>query len=284
MRVGATRSLNYHEDKRTPPMWIKQKIMRRTSGTLIELNGDPMWMPADLLCFLEHTRVAAEPDSKLNFLAETPHYCWIRKRLNPGDAAIDCGANLGLFSVMMAKCVLPTGVVHAFEPSPTSRKDLLRVLRVNGAANVVVSPLALSNKAGRAAFCDFIDGDVRREASYLKVLDRRKAISAVLMENGMSGELHQREVKVSTTTIDAYTADHLLKPRLIKIDVEGAEFLLLEGARECIGACKPLLVIEIHYDARRSFDHARLSAYLDRYGYRYTKDDKIYYCEPSSDF
>lgn len=236
---------------------------------LVELNGDLLWLPADLLRFLWHTRVAAEPPFVLHFLAETLHYQWIRGRLTAGDAALDCGANMGLFSTMMAARVQPWGSVHAFEPSPGARRDLLRVLTLNQTQGVVVNACALSDACGEATFCDLLAGDVRREASHLSVLGRDDAAQ----------KTEHQMVTVPTTTLDAYVVQQRIEPRLVKIDVEGAEFLVLEGARQCVAAHKPMLVIEIHADERGFFDHERLKAYLAQYGYQYVWKEKTYFCD-----
>jgi FkbM family methyltransferase len=260
---------------------------------LIDINDDLIWIPADLLCYIWHTRVKAEPGWMFHFLAETDHYRWIRERLKTGDVAFDCGANLGFFTVMMAACAGPAGKVHSFEPSPTIRNDLLRVLRINGATNVVVSSCALSDAIGKATFCDITHRDVRREASSLKVLDRENILSAASPETAGTCDPKKKDVEVGVTTIDAYARENQLAPRLIKIDVEGAEFMLLDGARECIAKYKPLLVIEMHPDQKyfahnrlitypdvhKYFDHNRLKTFLDQYAYEYTWDDKIYYCQ-----
>jgi hypothetical protein len=67
-------------------------------------------------------------------------------------------------------------------------------------------------------------------------------------------------------------------PRLIKIDVEGAEFSVLDGGRQTIKAARPLLVIEFHPDEAGNFDHSKLESYLDQYGYRFVRELKTYYC------
>jgi len=244
-------------------------FQREQMPCLIAVNGDLLWVPAHLLKFLWHTRMTAEPPFILHFLAETPHYNWIRERLHPGDTVIDCGANLGLFSTMMAQRVGPTGTVHAFEPSPNSCRDLTQVLRLNQLTCVVVNACAMADSCGEAVFCDITEGDVRREGSHLNALGRM---------DFMGGIGHQ-EIRVPTTTLDTYVAERDITPRLIKIDVEGAEFLVLEGGRNCLRTCKPLLVIEIHPDDRGEFDHARLREFLNEYGYSYTWEDKTYYCD-----
>jgi FkbM family methyltransferase len=244
---------------------------RDQSPCLIDMNGDLLWIPGDLLQFLWHTRVAGRPAMLPHFLAETPHYLWIREQIRPGDTVLDCGANLGLFSTMMARRVGPQGRVHAFEPSPGSSRDLARVLVLNGLAQqVVINVAAVSDACGEAVFYDVTVGDVRREASHLDALGR----------SGLVGGLDHQEVRVPTVTLDDYIQRQDLAPRLVKIDVEGAEFLVLEGARRSVAAHHPLLVIEIHPDERGEFDHGRLEAYLLQYGYRHRWQDKTYYCEP----
>jgi FkbM family methyltransferase len=245
-------------------------FQRGHAPCLIDMNGDLLWVPGDLLRYLWHTRVPGDPPWVLHFLAETPHYVWIRERLRSGDVAVDCGANLGLFSTMMARCVGPSGSVHAFEPSPGSGRDLARVLALNEIANVKINACAVCDTCGEATFCDVTEGDVRREASHLDSLGRV----------GLLGGLRHHEVRVPTITLDHYVAGKGIAPRLVKIDVEGAEFLVLEGARRAIAASRPMLVIEIHPDGNNVFDHARLKSYLRQYGYQHECQDKTYYCVP----
>ena len=86
-------------------------------------------------------------------------------------------------------------------------------------------------------------------------------------------------VEVETIDVDTFCEYAQFNPQMIKVDVEGAEFLVLEGARRCIATNKPFLVIEIHPDDNGDFDHDRLRRFLDEYGYRYHHQGKVYYCE-----
>lgn len=238
---------------------------------LVDLNGDLIWLPGDLLKYLWHTRHNLSPAFVIHLLAETPHYVWIRDRLRPGDTVIDCGANLGLFSTMMAARVGPTGAVHAFEPSPPARRDLARVLHLNELTWVVISPCAVADKCGQATFCEVLESDVRREASHLSSATRW----------GFTGGLAHQTIDVPVTTLDRYVSETGIKPRLIKIDVEGAEFDVLEGGRECLRECRPLLAVEIHPDSQTGqFDHDRLHRYLCDLNYSFETDNRSYYCEP----
>jgi FkbM family methyltransferase len=231
------------------------------------VNGDPVIFPRDLLPFIDHTTVSGADAEVPLFLFETPHYAWIRSRLYQGGSVLDVGSNIGLFAIMMARQIKygVTGWVHAFEPSPQSRSDLSRMLATNHITNVNVRGEAVSDRSGKAVFLDVQTDNVTRESSHLAEI--------------APCALPQNRVEVDTIDLDTFTERYNIYPQLIKIDVEGAEFLVLEGARSCIERHKPLLVIEIHPNEAGIFDHERLCRYLDQYHYRYHHQGKIYYCE-----
>jgi FkbM family methyltransferase len=172
---------------------------------------------------------------------------------------------------MMAKQVKYglTGWVYAFEPSPGSREDLKRMLTCNHISNVVVCADAASDRCGKAVFHEIRTDNVTREASHLIGCGCEQFTST----------LPHHRVEVDTIDLDTFVERNSIYPQLIKIDVEGAEFLVLEGARRCIERHRPLLVIEIHSNESGEFDSERLHRYLDEYRYHYHRQDKIYYCE-----
>lgn len=240
-----------------------------SGDVLIGLNGDICVLPAGLVEYVCHTRVNDASEQIPLLLLETEHYLWCKSRLKPGDLALDVGANIGLFSVMMAKAVRygNAGHVMALEASPTIYRDLLNVARVNGVSNIIAQQVAVTDKTGVVRFVDLQTGGVSREASHV-------AMEHEAVENS------RNVVDVPAITLDELSVYHGgLRPRLIKIDVEGAEFLVLEGARKMIGECHPFLCIEIHSDDMGRFDHARLLNYLSQYDYRHVHRGKIYYCE-----
>lgn len=239
-------------------------------ATRLVINGDPVLLPNDLVKYVIHTKVSADTDPVPKLLAETEHYLWCRARLGPGDQALDVGSNIGLFSVMMGARVKYglVGVVHAFEASPTVFRDLSRVIQLNGLANVAIHNVAVANVSGKLAFIDLQTDSVTRESSHL-------------VDVGHDNPNTSGRVEVDAISLDSFAARYpgQVRPRLIKIDVEGAEFLVLEGARKLIAEMHPFLCIEIHPDASGLFDHERLRTYLDGFGYKYTHRDKTYYCE-----
>lgn len=235
---------------------------------LINLNGDLLWVPADLLRFLWHTR-ASDPQAAIpHFVPESQPYTWIRERLKPGDIALDCGANIGLYSVMMATRAGTTGSVHAFEPSPKACSDLSRVLRLNRIHWVVVNNCALSDSGGEAVF---------REISG-RAVQLGGAHSAALRNPSTPSVSNKNDMEVPTTTLDAYVEQKRIIPRLIRIDVKRRELAVLEGGRKCIEWFKPRLLIDVHPDEHGVFDHERLRHYLESYGYTHSFEGKSYYC------
>jgi FkbM family methyltransferase len=72
--------------------------------------------------------------------------------VGPGDCAIDLGANIGYFTLLLARRVGPAGRVIAFEPAPATRLRLRRNLQLNAVANVEVREEAISDHDGQAVF------------------------------------------------------------------------------------------------------------------------------------
>lgn len=74
----------------------------------------------------------------------------IERALRPGMTVIDVGANHGMFSLEAAHLIGPKGLIHAFEPTPSTRELLLNNLAANGLSTVTVFASALAEVAGTA--------------------------------------------------------------------------------------------------------------------------------------
>ena len=130
--------------------------------------------------------------------------------LNPGDTFVDCGANQGLFSMIAAATVGPSGRVIAFEPVAKSVAALGKNISLNGFANVLVLPVALADTVGQRSFF---------------VTEGGGGTSSFVLDEG-------DEVMVPVTTLDSSLDDE--KVRVVKVDVEGAEVALLKGANKLL--------------------------------------------------
>jgi FkbM family methyltransferase len=135
------------------------------------------------------------------------------RHVQPGDHVVDIGANIGYYSLLLSRRVGPQGRVDAFEPEPLNLALLGANLQINDCSNVVVHPLALADTHGQRPLyiCPSNRGDHR-----LGFTPDRDVIT------------------VPVTTADRCLGARLARMDFVKIDVQGAEELVLRGMRELI--------------------------------------------------
>jgi FkbM family methyltransferase len=138
-----------------------------------------------------------------------------RAALRPGDVVIDIGANVGLHTLLASRLVGPTGRVHAIEASPWIYARLRRNLAVNGAANVTAHNLAATAEPGQVQV-------------YLHDASNLGGTTIVATEAMANGAAPEAMVEGRPLEGIVPLAD-ILAARLIKIDVEGAEWLVAQG-------------------------------------------------------
>ncbi|MBO0715171.1 MAG: FkbM family methyltransferase [Acidimicrobiales bacterium] len=145
--------------------------------------------------------------------------------LGPGMTFVDVGASFGYYTVLAARLVGPTGRVVACEPGPSNVSLLLLNIEAHGLANVVVEPVAASDRAGALLY--YGSGGNGRTSSF----------------SGDPGELTNGEL------VPARPIDELLRAQskvdAIKIDVEGAEGRVLAGAERTLARDQPALFLEL---------------------------------------
>ncbi|MDP7030548.1 MAG: FkbM family methyltransferase [Phycisphaerales bacterium] len=143
-----------------------------------------------------------------------------RSALQPGQTFVDIGAHVGLFAVPASEAVGPSGTVIAFEPDPDNRALLERNLSRHNCDNVTVVPAALADR----------DGEMQLARSRFNTGDHR--ISEA------SGGL-----RVPVYALDDWLDRCGVVPDVIKMDVQGAEPLVLAGMRRTLEADRPLHVL-----------------------------------------
>jgi len=169
----------------------------------------------------------------------------IVRRLRPGGCFYDAGAHIGYYSLLASRLVGDAGRVVAFEPDPANLDVLQENLSRNSMSNVVVVPAALWSHGGVVTF--------RRSASERPEVSSRRG--AVVAPNGKG--LDAGLIRVEALTLDGFAEEHD-PPTMIKIDVEGAEVEVLEGAQKLISRIKPVLLLEVHHQTAASFLQDRL--------------------------
>lgn len=159
--------------------------------------------------------------------------------LRPGSIVLDIGANVGFYALWMAKRVGRSGRVFAFEPSPPNLKILRYHLAKNGLRNLQVLPCAVTeDHGGHVPFFLLNEGD---SPSNSLTFGRNKVpnLSLNLAQT-------KREILVDRISVDGFCKDSQIRPALIKIDVEGAELLVLRGASATLVSARPALILGVH--------------------------------------
>ncbi len=156
----------------------------------------------------------------------------IANLMRPGMVVWDVGSHIGLYSRLLAE-VLGAEAVVAFEPDPRNRVLLEINARLGGRPEcITIQPFALSAADETSAFHNDDDSTQRGHLAGVR---------------GDGAGFHRGQVMVETRTVDSLVASGVCPvPDLIKIDVEGAEALVLRGARETLARHSPLLAIELH--------------------------------------
>ena len=171
--------------------------------------------------------------------SESFPFAMLRHLVRPGDVVYDAGANLGLYARYLVS-TLGAGRVVAFEPVADNRALLAENLRLGGIEDrVTVMPLALGDEDGEA---EFQVDDMQSASGTLSKVTGGEA--CVGRRNLGLGPLVDR---VRVRRLDTVIAEAGLPvPDVIKIDVEGAEGLLLRGAAGLLREHAPRLLVELH--------------------------------------
>lgn len=146
----------------------------------------------------------------------------ITQHLKKDDVFFDVGANIGLISLFVKK-FFPEVEVHAFEPGDATYACFSETILKNKLQKIHINKKGLSNTEGTAKF--FIDPKSNGGSSLVR-------------------EQFGKAVEIDLTTIDKYVERTGIVPDFIKVDVEGAEEFVLQGARETIKTHKPILIVE----------------------------------------
>jgi FkbM family methyltransferase len=146
--------------------------------------------------------------------------------LRAGDGVIDVGANVGYYTMVAAKLVGSTGCVHAFEASPRIFPWLRANAELNPTANIQVHSQAVTDRCG--------------EVEFYTARAEKTGFSSIRN----LGERADHVTVVPTVSLDSIL-DELPQIRLVKIDVEGAELLVLRGMQQLILRDRPHIIFEI---------------------------------------
>jgi FkbM family methyltransferase len=158
--------------------------------------------------------------------------------VKPGDVVFDVGAHFGYYTLLASKLVGDSGKVISFEPSPANLARLYRHIELNSRRNVQVLELAVSDHEGTARF------------------ETRTG-------SGVGHLADDGPLEVRLTTLDSLT--QLPRPQVMKIDVEGAEVGVLQGAKALLQNARPIIFLSLHGEELK----ATCLEILEGYGYTF---------------
>jgi FkbM family methyltransferase len=151
---------------------------------------------------------------------------FVRRLLQPGERAIDIGANYGVYALTMAKMVGPAGTVWAFEPASTTADLLAEGISANGFNNVILERSAISAANGTAQL-------------------------SLSSQSELNALVHGAQSVLPTETVPVVSLDDCLARHawtdiaFLKLDAEGEETNIIRGARRFLMECSPLILFEI---------------------------------------
>jgi len=211
----------------TAPTTVTWGIQRGTERVQFQLDLDPSDFTEKMILDHHTARSFYEPDVSTLMLTV----------LRAGDVVFDVGANCGYFSALAGALVGPSGHVVAVEAAPSCVKRLKANVERNRFAHVSIVEKVATEAVGEATFH----------------LNRDNSGGHALWNPGdwpdnAQSRAHPMSLAVEATTLDAeWKTRGLALPKLIKIDTEGAEELVLKGARELVADCKvPFVIAELH--------------------------------------
>lgn len=136
----------------------------------------------------------------------------MKKKIGPGETVVDIGANMGLYTILLSQLVGSGGRVFAFEPEPDSFSLLKSNIELRELGNVVAENMGIFHKTGQMPI---YSDRLNRGANSMIYFDTQKQDSTI----------------VNVTTYDDYFGTMMDAVSFVKIDAEGAEANILEGAK-----------------------------------------------------
>jgi len=172
---------------------------------------------------------------------------------SPGDTIVEVGANVGTETLGFSDILGDSGVVHAFEPLPTNFAALKLTLELNNITNVILYPLVVGSEEKKLLFS--VPADEQSSGSGHIVLNQPLKIN-------------RDQIEVNCTQLDSLLQE-IQDVKLMAIDAEGSEVMILQGASELIQRDKPAIILEASQKllARFDFSLSDLASYLTQNKY-----------------
>lgn len=204
----------------------------------------------------------ATPYALLDFGSyETDETAFLKSVFRDGEVFLDIGANLGWYSLVLGRNC-PAARVYAFEPIPATVEVLRKNIRLNRLENIETIGMGMFDREDELNF--LFAPDVSGATS-LKLAGQSRGAASI------------QSIACRTTTLDAFCASRDIVPALLKVDVEGAELMVVQGGEKTL-ASTPIILMELLRKWSRAFGYHPNDVFdfLAKYGYRawvFAQDD-----------
>ncbi|HTZ55511.1 MAG TPA: FkbM family methyltransferase [Candidatus Acidoferrum sp.] len=183
-----------------------------------------LWTKSGFKMFVDSRDVSIAPHLILEGVYEEHTDAVLRRIVKPGMHVVEIGANVGLFTLLMARCVGAGGSVYAFECDPTLARIARDNLELNGLGQIgTIDERAVSKDDGRHEF----RAALRHRGGGTLVHN--------LQQIPQLTETERETIVVQAVTLDRFAAAYDRKIDFLKIDAEGAEADIIRGGQSIFG-------------------------------------------------
>lgn len=213
------------------------------------IHGRSVWI---------HPRARFSITTQTFFKREFHVRTWLTEQLKPGQVFFDVGAHHGWVSMWALPLVGKDGSVVSFEPSPANLSILEWHRTRNNFSQWAIVPKAVSGR------------DAEKE-DFLLVDTGDSPMNSLTTGGAGTPLMNGRNVQkstIQTITLDTFCREASVKPDIVKIDVEGAELLVLHGSAKLLTESYPTIILAVHpYWLPAGQSSRQIFEYLTKYGY-----------------
>lgn len=210
---------------------IQAALYRRRGFAEVRMDGYPI-----LLSTESNAKQVLWLKRKLSRGDFEPHVIdAILENVRAGQTVFEIGSWVGPYSVLFSKLIGDAGSLYLFEPDPVARRICGENLRLNHCQNSFLFPFAISNRSGaNLLYSQGSFGD---------------SVSSLVPDLGMEAKASvdaSKSARIITCTLDSFVDMTGQYPDLVKIDVEGAEDLVIAGGRSVVARKGVKVIMEVH--------------------------------------